>query len=93
MQLNNCADQSQSLIQSVQWFVQTEHWISNFVIVHNSILRAILLSYILAENHINTHLSTQRRHLLKMEKTERTADHQSRLQKYYYVSIIFKLLS
>ena len=48
MQLNNCADQSQSLIQSVQWFVQTEHWISNFVIVHISILRAILLPYILA---------------------------------------------
>ena len=35
----------------VQWFVQTEHWISNFVIVHNSILRAILLSYILADDH------------------------------------------
>ena len=53
MQLNNCADQSQSLIQSVQWFVQTEHWISNFVIVHNSILRAILLSYILGKDCIS----------------------------------------
>ena len=56
MQLNNCADQSQSLIQSVQWFVQTEHWISNFVIVHNSILRAILLSSILEIDNLRANV-------------------------------------